>query len=135
MAVLTPLRLQNREYNDIILYTVVPKADGDIAYFIYPPAGVTRYGVGRSSIQVNLGGATSVSVEWGLFDITSLTKYVADQKLDTPTDSYPEPVFVPVTENPITEDTILQLEAPYSALKVEFTGEVTAETFVTVGVT
>ncbi len=135
MAVLTPIRLQNREYNDTILYTVVPKQAGDIAYFIYPPAGATRYGVGRSSIQVNKGGATSVSLFWGIFDITQLTSYIADQQKPIPSGSYPEPIFLPATTNPITQDTILQLEAPYSALKVLFTGPVTPQSFVTVAIT
>lgn len=133
MSIITPIRLQNRGFTELIMYKATPQADGDIAYFIYPPAGVTRWGVGTATVQINIGDADSITLAWGLFNIDDLTNYIADQAKDIPS-GLNEPKFVDYN-TAYTEDTIIQIAPPFSALRATFAGDaIGPDTWVTVGV-
>jgi len=127
MAIITPQRLENRRYTDNILYRAIPKSNGDVSYFIYPPAGVTRFGVGRATVQINKGSATSIQLMWGVFDVEDLERYLKNPSV------LPEPKFINLG-SAHTADAIVQVEPPYSAIKAVFTGTVSTDTWVTIGI-
>ncbi len=119
MAIIKTTRLANGGDRNLIIQQAQQTAAGDIAYIIYPSAGVSRYGVGASAVQFSVDTATNVKISFSLCGLDAINNYLADQSLPAPA-GIQEPAFV--LADTLTADTFKEYQFPYTVMKAEFTG-------------
>lgn len=119
MAIIETKRLDNANDRSVIIQRVDQRASGDVAYIIYPSAGVSRFGAGDATFQFFKGDATNVIVALSMCGLSAIKDYLADQAESVPV-GIQEPKFVVM--DTLTADTFKQYPVPFTVMKLTFTG-------------